>query len=107
MHYPEVLLKRTAFVITVAIVAAALAGGGQMTTADRVASGTWWPTKGNPARAEYVETKACVPCHAALSAVQPSTSMARTAMIAANSTVLRASPRLSFTSGAYRYEIVS
>ena len=106
-------LKRAAIALIAAVVSAAtagivsvaVAGGGQMTTADRVASGTWWPTRGNPARAEYVETKACVPCHAALTAVQPSTSMARTAMIAANSLVLRASPRLSFTSDGYRYEI--
>jgi len=91
----------------VALVTAAVGGGGQMTTADRVASAGWWPTSGSPARAGYVGTPACAPCHAGVTAIQPSTAMARTAGPAARSDVLRAIPRLSFSRGGYDYAIAS
>jgi hypothetical protein len=90
-----------------ALAGVALAAGGQMTTADRMTGAGWWPTKGSAPRADYVGTQACVPCHAGLTSVQPSTAMARTATTAARSDVLRAVPRLTFRNGSYEHEIVS
>jgi hypothetical protein len=100
----------TALVAAIGALAAlvnAAAAGGQMATADRMSSAGWWPTKGAPPRSDYVGTQACAPCHAALTSVQPTTAMARTATTAARSDVLRVSPRLNFTSAGYSYEIVS
>jgi hypothetical protein len=81
--------------------------GGQMATADRLSGPGWWPTKGTAARTDYAGAAACRQCHPAQSASQPLTSMARTAGRTASSDVLRASRRLTFTSGGYSYEIVS
>lgn len=80
---------------------------GQMATVDRLRDPGWWPTKGTPPRADYVGAGACAECHRSESATQPSTSMARTAMTARASHVLRDAKRLTFTGGGYSFAIVS
>jgi len=91
----------------IGILAAALLtpiiAGGQMATSDRLDGPGWWPTKGMPLRG----AAACRACHAAQFATQPATSMARTAVRAESSDVLRARTRLAFTLDAYTYEIVT
>src|SRR5581483_10680497 len=74
---------------------------------DRVQSPGWWPTKGTAPRADYIGAAACAECHPSQSRSQPTTAMARTAMRARDSAVLREHRRLSMTSGAYHYEIVT
>ena len=93
--------------MSLSVVAVGLVAGGQMATADRIRDPGWWPTKGTPPRADYAGVAACRECHPAEWASQPLTSMARTAMRADRSDVLRASPRLTFDSAGYAYAIVS
>lgn len=101
-------LRLTAALAAIAIaIPAAVAVRGQMATADRVQAAGWWPTKGVPARAEYVGAAACARCHAARAATQATTSMARTMTRAHLSDPLRAHPRLTFTDARYMYEIVT
>ena len=99
---------RVAVAIAVLLVAVSLpVTGGQMATADRLSDPAWWPTKGAPARTDYIGAAACAPCHAKQSATQPATAMARTASPASESDVLRARNRLTFQRGSYSYEIVT
>jgi hypothetical protein len=77
---------------------------GQMTTAERVQGAGWWPTKGTPARKDFVGSEACAQCHRH-QATQRATPMARTAARAEDSEVLRAHERLTFRTGPYTYEI--
>jgi hypothetical protein len=104
-------LARSAAVLAIAlslsIMVAAIAASGQMATADRIKDPGWWPTKGTAPRSDYVGAAACRECHPAQWASQPATSMARTAMRADQSDVLRASPRLTFDNAGYAYAIVS
>ena len=81
--------------------------GGQMATADRLQGPGWWPTKATASRKDFVGAKTCAQCHAAQSATQPTTAMARTAMRAHDSTVLREHSRLATTEGSYSYEITT
>src|SRR5579864_8530936 len=78
---------------------------GMMATEDRVQSSSWWPTKGTPARDEYVGSAVCAQCHAARAAAQKTTAMARAATAPADSDILRLYGRLSFHSGNYTYNI--
>src|SRR5438093_1019851 len=99
-------LLRT-LVLIVAVQTTTIVGAQMMATADRIRSDGWWPTKGTPPRKDYVGSAACTQCHANHAAVQPTTSMARTATTAQNSSVLRRNGRLTFTKGPYSYEIVT
>ena len=100
---------RTIGVIALTLVAidAAIVVHGQMPTRDRVRGPGWWPTQETSRRADYVGSAACTPCHRTQAGSQPATSMARTAIEAERSDVLRASPRLTFDSGGYSYRIES
>jgi hypothetical protein len=97
--------------VLVAVAIGAIESGiilhGQMPTAERLQGPGWWPTKGTARRADYAGAATCAPCHPTQSASQRTTSMARTAIKAERSEVLRASPRLTFGSDGYSYEIVS
>jgi hypothetical protein len=77
-----------------------------MATADRVQRASWWPTKGTPARAEYVGPDACAQCHRAKGNSARNTPMAHASMPAADSEVLRSHDRLEARIGPYHYEIV-
>jgi len=105
--------RRTASPGWIAIAAAAIAlpsaaiARGQLATADRLQEPGWWPTKGTPARSEYVGSAACADCHRAQWNSQLSTSMARTAARLDGSPLSRARPALTFSTGGYAYEIAS
>jgi len=81
--------------------------GGQLATADRVEGPGWWPTKASARRSDFVGASACASCHPAQSAAQPTTAMARTAVRAHDSIVLREHDRLTRKLGAYTYEVVT
>ena len=74
-----------------------------MATSDRVQAPGFWPTKGAPPREEYLGAEACTRCHAG-HARAGATSMARTAVRAADSGVLRGHESCVRLSG-YDYEI--
>jgi hypothetical protein len=96
-----VVIASAAVVVQVSI------SGRQLTTPDRVQGPGWWPTKGTAPRGDYVGPEACAPCHVNQATTQPTTSMARTAMRAERSEVLRAPTQLTFTAGSYSYKIAS
>jgi len=77
-----------------------------MATADRVQGASWWPTKGTPARDEYVGPDACAQCHRAKANSARNTPMAHASMAAADSEVLRSHDRLEARIGPYQYEIL-
>jgi Cytochrome c554 and c-prime len=79
---------------------------GQLSTPDHLADPGFWPTKSLP-RSEYTGSAACAPCHPTIFAVQPKTSMARTAQHADASDVIRSHNKLTFQTGPYRYQITS
>jgi hypothetical protein len=75
----------------------------QQATEDRLRKPTWWPTKGNSPRNDFVGNAACARCHAEIVAVQKSTAMAQTATRAQDSQLLAGHP-LTFTLGSYTYQ---
>src|SRR5919107_1063406 len=105
--------RRTASPVWIAIAAGAIAlpgaaiARGQLATADRLQEPGWWPTKGTPARSEYVGSAACADCHRAQWSSQTSTPMARTAAPLNASPLARARRGLTFTAGGYTYQIAS
>ena len=78
-----------------------------MSTASRVQSPGWWPTKGDATRDSYVGTATCAKCHASKVATQQKHAMARAAVRAADAEILRQHDHLSFRLGPYREEIVT
>jgi hypothetical protein len=91
--------------LAVVLASASVVVRAQMATADRVREPGFWPTKGEAAREDYAGAAVCAECHVRHGETQPSTRMARTAMRAEDSEVLRARPSLQFRSGGYAYEI--
>jgi hypothetical protein len=78
-----------------------------MSTADRLITRGWWPTKGSVPRERYVGSAACAPCHAAIVETQKSSPMA-TASVPANSGTFAKSgitSPLRFSISAYTYEL--
>jgi hypothetical protein len=100
-------IVRSTVAIAAAIIGIGSIASGQLATPDRIQGPGWWPTKGTAPRADYVGSAACTPCHGSQASSQPLTSMARTAMKADQSDVLRGSPQLTFSSGDYAYRIAS
>ncbi len=90
-----------------AIGAAAPLGAQGMATADRIQAPGWWPTKGTPARTEYVGAATCAKCHAGQAATQARTSMARTATRAVDSVVLRGHDHLGVRLAGLDYRITT
>ena len=76
-------------------------------TASRVQSPGWWPTKGDASRDSYVGTATCAKCHASKAATQQKHAMARAAVPAADAEILRQHDHLSFRLGPYHEEIVT
>lgn len=64
---------------------------------------TWWPTKRLPAAKRYAGAQACAQCHSDIYDSQSRTAMARTAMAAADSTILHAGSSIRL--GAYTYAV--
>ena len=79
----------------------------QLTTAERVESAPWWPTKAAAARANYVGAAVCARCHRTKAASQARTAMARTATRAADSEVLSTHRVLTFGAGTYVHAITT
>lgn len=77
----------------------------QLSTDDRLSQPAFWPRQSIPSGADFAGTAACASCHSVIATSQRTTAMALTAMLAKNSTELRAHPSLAFGSGSYRYEI--
>ena len=77
-----------------------------MATSDRVLGASWWPTKGTPARDQYVGPDACGQCHRAKVGSARNTPMAHASMAAADSEVLRSHDRLETRIGPYQYAMV-
>jgi hypothetical protein len=67
----------------------------------------WWPTKGEPARDEYVGAEVCGQCHAPISESYRATAMAHAAAPASASQGIRQHDRLSFEFGPFSYQILT
>src|SRR5215469_3497930 len=66
----------------------------------------WWPTKGSPARQQYVGSGKCAECHAAQTQAQLTTPMARTLTRASPGSAKETSPGpLQFRIGGYSYQL--
>jgi hypothetical protein len=78
-----------------------------MATDERLALRGWWPTKRAVSREDFVGSAECARCHAKKSVRQAATPMARAAMPAAGSEILRQHNPASLRLGAYGYEISS
>jgi cytochrome c554/c'-like protein len=88
-----------------AVLAAAAAAWAQMATADRVQGPGFWPTQATASRPDFLGPAACARCHATHAQSQLATSMAHTAMRAAEAPTLRDNPALRFRSETHTYEI--
>jgi hypothetical protein len=73
----------------------------------RVKNSGWWPTKGEPAREEYVGAETCAKCHDSIAASYRTAAMAHAAAPAQVSEGLRQHDRLSFQLDAFRYQILT
>lgn len=76
-----------------------------MTTEIRVHSPGWWPTKGAPAKEEFVGEALCAKCHSSEAASWANTPMAHASMLAQDSPILQKFPTLTSHSGPYDYGI--
>ena len=79
----------------------------QMSTAEHLQKPGWWPTKTSENRDSYVGTAVCAKCHTSVAKTQVQTSMARTAMPAAASSILKDSAGRNFELKPYLYSIAS
>jgi len=82
-------------------------GGISLPTMVRVQAPGWWPTKGDPARNEYVGAAECAKCHASKAAHWQTTAMAHAATRAADSDSLRRHIHLGSQIGPFSYEIAT
>jgi Cytochrome c554 and c-prime len=96
---------RAVLVASGAVLAAAAAAWAQMATADRVQGPGFWPTQATAPRPDFLGPAACARCHATHAQSQLGTSMAHTAMPAAEAPTLRDNPALRFRSETHTYEI--
>jgi hypothetical protein len=78
----------------------------QMSTAERVRTHAWWPTKGLDSDAGYVGPEVCAKCHVPIAKTQRLTAMAQALMPVGRSNIVGSQPR-SFELGAFRYSIRS
>jgi hypothetical protein len=78
---------------------------GQLSTGDHLAEPGFWPTQSQPSREDFAGPDACARCHAAKTATQRETPMARNLVPAAVAEILHASPAMTFSVGNYEYRI--
>ena len=78
---------------------------GQLSTEDHLADPGFWPTQSQPSRNDFVGPAACARCHAAKTATQIETPMARNLMPAALAQILHSNPSLTFSVGKFEYRI--
>ena len=79
--------------------------GGSMTTRERLAGSSWWPTKAMPSSAGYVGAEACARCHGEIAESQGGSQMAHTLMTAEGSAVLRGHMGSEYKAGPYTYTL--
>jgi len=84
-----------------------LTTGASLPTAVRLKNSGWWPTKGEPAREQYIGDKRCAKCHISIAATYPTTGMAQAAAPTGVSEGLRQHDRLHFQSGPFSYQILT
>ncbi len=73
----------------------------------RVRGSGWWPTKGQPSRADYTGPDACTECHELKSETAQSTAMLHAATRTSESKNLREHDHLSFQTGPYTYQLLT
>jgi hypothetical protein len=73
----------------------------------RVRGPGWWPTKGQPARAEFAGPDACTECHELKAETAESTAMLHAASRASDSKRLREHSSLSYLTGPYTYQLLT
>jgi hypothetical protein len=78
-----------------------------LATEMRVRGPGWWPTKGQPGRAEYTGPDACSECHELKSETAQSTPMLHAAVRASDSRSLREHANLPFQTGPYTYQLLT
>jgi hypothetical protein len=78
-----------------------------LATEMRVRGPGWWPTKGQPARAEYTGPDVCSECHELKSETAQSTPMLHAAVRASDSKSLREHANLPFQTGPYTYQLLT
>jgi Cytochrome c554 and c-prime len=78
-----------------------------LATEMRVRGPGWWPTKGQPGRAEYTGPDACSECHELKSETAQSTPMLHAAVRASDSKSLREHANLPFQTGPYTYQLLT
>jgi hypothetical protein len=71
----------------------------------RVRGPGWWPTKGQPSRADYTGPDACTECHELKAETAQSTGMLHAAMRASGSKSLGEHDHLSLQTGPYTYQL--
>ena len=93
------------FPLAITLAVAAMDAGGQLSTGDHLAEPGFWPTQSQPSREDFAGTEACARCHAAKTATQIETPMARNLMRAAGAEILHSSPAMRFSVGKFEYRI--
>jgi hypothetical protein len=73
----------------------------------RVRGSGWWPTKGQPARAEYTGPDACTECHELKAETAQDTAMLHAATRASDSKSLRDHLNLPFQTGPFNYQLLT
>jgi len=73
----------------------------------RVRGPGWWPTKGQPGRAEYTGPDACTECHELKAETAQSSAMLHAATRASDSKSLREHASLTFQTGPYSYQLLT
>src|ERR1700678_3480851 len=76
-------------------------------TAVRLKNSGWWPTKGEPAREQYVGNERCAKCHISIAATYLDTGMAHAAAPAEGSEGPPQHDRLHFKLGPFSYQILT
>jgi hypothetical protein len=71
-------------------------------TAQRVRGQSWWPTRADAARDDYVGTARCAACHKQIAITQQKTPMAHAAWRASETEALRSNPRLSLSTPPFQ-----
>jgi hypothetical protein len=77
----------------------------QLSTSDHLGEPGFWPTQNVASRDQFAGAAVCANCHAAKTASQKLTSMARTSLHADGSEILHSHPKMNFAVGDYHYEI--
>lgn len=83
------------------------AGNMSLPTELRVAEPGWWPTKGKPARDEYVGAQVCAKCHAEIAATYQNVPMRQAALPASAAEIFRQPRPLSLQLGPFAYRFLT